>query len=166
MAMYRFMPLDEVSGESNYLVAGQESNSPASWWRPQRTLPAIACLCMLFGALLTSGRAPARHYLLGGQVGKIEQLFTDDDPCKDFDYISIDRVIHKNLGNAGPDSGAEGMVYEGMDKKKRRARQPCGSGNECNQPLHIKGRLQWDERRLCSHLLSGQHRHRRDFQVL
>lgn len=112
------MPLDEVSGESNYLVAGQESNSPASWWRPQRTLPAIACLCMLFGALLTSGRAPARHYLLGGHVGKIEQLFTDDDPCKDFDYISIDRVIHKNLGNAGPDSGAEGMVYEGMDKKR------------------------------------------------
>jgi len=34
------------------------------------------------------------------------------DPCAKYPYISLDKVTHSNLGKKGPDSGAEGIVYE------------------------------------------------------
>jgi hypothetical protein len=44
------------------------------------------------------------------------------DPCTGFDYLTLHKVIHRNLGNRGPDKGPEGMVFEGEDV------QPEGDG--------------------------------------
>jgi len=38
-----------------------------------------------------------------------------NDPCTGFDNIALHKVIHRNLGNQGPDEGSEGMVFLGDD---------------------------------------------------
>eukprot|EP00419_Tripos_fusus_P002203 CAMPEP_0172688288 /NCGR_PEP_ID=MMETSP1074-20121228/22316_1 /TAXON_ID=2916 /ORGANISM="Ceratium fusus, Strain PA161109" /LENGTH=281 /DNA_ID=CAMNT_0013507901 /DNA_START=38 /DNA_END=880 /DNA_ORIENTATION=- len=125
MARYILAPQNEELGESNPNVVGQKNKSLTCWGRLQCALPALACLCMLVGACLSASSGQARHrrYFFGDKLGNIEQLFSDD-PCKDFEYISIDRIIHKNLGNSGPDTGAEGMVYEGVDQKRNEPGKP------------------------------------------
>jgi len=45
-----------------------------------------------------------------------------NDPCTGFDYITLQKVIHNNLGNRGPHEGSEGMVFMAEDVR------PDGNG--------------------------------------
>jgi len=70
--------------------------------------------------------AHARHagHILS-QAGNIEELVSEaSDPCKDFEYVAFKGIVHNNLGNTGPDSGAEGIVYEGVHMKPGEPTKP------------------------------------------
>merc|ERR1719436_2004675 len=71
----------------------------------------IGCAVVL---LLTVSRAPAFHAVHRKDPGAEVQLNDAEaaaDPCGAYPYYRIERVLHSNLGEHGPDSGAEGMVF-------------------------------------------------------
>jgi len=115
--MYTGVTQSETSPNFNPGAAGEECDNVASWWRPRRALPALAGLLLFAGAFLVVARTnAARGGPFLGQFSNVEELF-ETDTCKDFAHASLGKVVHNNVGNYGPDSGAEGIVYEGLFKK-------------------------------------------------
>jgi len=45
------------------------------------------------------------------------ELVHASDPCRNFEYISMEKAIYRNLGRKGPDTGPEGLIYKGADVK-------------------------------------------------
>jgi len=45
------------------------------------------------------------------EVAKPE-VSAEDDPCTGFPHLHLIKTVHNNLGGHGPDSGAEGIVYD------------------------------------------------------
>jgi len=96
--------------------------------------PAAASPCTRAVMNNTSGNR--KQYFLGKEF--IETMLVDGhdpagttsddrvhavDPCRNFEYISMEKAVYRNLGCKGPDAGPEGMIYQGADVK------PVGSFN-------------------------------------
>jgi len=79
---------------------------------------AAALLVLACAALLLSRARPAS--LLPGRVRAATGLVLVEevpaDPCAGFAFLNMTTVVHNNLGGKGPDSGAEGIVFRGVDQ--------------------------------------------------
>jgi hypothetical protein len=72
----------------------------------------IACIAMvatvLKGNISTMGTTNTNH------LAAISQL-SSEDPCADKPQVRLNKVLHSNFGGKGPDSGAEGLVYDAVN---------------------------------------------------
>lgn len=114
-------------------ISGSETEVPPSRrLTPTRAFLAASLLVALVMAVAvinkTSGRR--KQQFLGKElveatlVGGHDPAATTNndpvhtaDPCQNFEYISMEKVIHRNLGRKGPHTGPEGMIYKGADVK-------------------------------------------------
>jgi len=71
-------------------------------------LPAALVVALLLGS------QPAGAPLTFPADG-ITYLQEVEDPCNKFPFIRLDEVLHSNLGNQGPDTGDEGIVFRAKD---------------------------------------------------
>lgn len=92
----------------------EEPARPAFSWVPKRGLLATLGFATAGAALLWLGRTSPRPQMPLAFVDGAMQLDAMDanDPCRKYPFIDLKEVLHKNLGNQGPDTGDEGLKYK------------------------------------------------------
>mmetsp|Transcript_51177 Transcript_51177/g.118951 ORF Transcript_51177/g.118951 Transcript_51177/m.118951 type:complete len:350 (+) Transcript_51177:71-1120(+) len=104
----------ETASEEEALIEDERRPSTTRWSRSARGLVAVFGLVGL-AALLWAG-AGGHHGLLAGRADIVVRFNEAiSDPCSQYPFISLLEVLHSNLGNQGPDSGDEGIVYRAQD---------------------------------------------------
>jgi hypothetical protein len=89
---------------------------PAPWMNGRRVLALIVGIAVSGTAVVAvvCGSSTKSIRAKSDRADAISQL-SEEDPCDDKPQIKLSKVLHQNLGNNGPDTGDEGLVYEGVN---------------------------------------------------
>jgi len=105
------MPANPEESREAWTGSGREGA-----WRRRTAAAAVGSLVLgtaLLAAAASWGR-PSAPSLGSGRLGGLVGLQAAD-PCSSYPFLRLDEATHKNLGNRGPDAGAEGIVIRGRD---------------------------------------------------
>lgn len=115
-AMLELEANSESSEESSASSSeGQERGiGPRSRWGVARTTGILAVAGLAVAgtiAFATKGTS-----LTPAALSKVTILSDNDDPCKDFPHLNMQRIVRNNLGRKGPVLNLEeGMVFQGIN---------------------------------------------------
>jgi len=95
-------------------------------WRAIGAVLLVACVTVI--AVLSKTSRNSRQYFPGDGVFEAtllheqetttkHRIMPDNDACRKFEHISLERAIYSNLGRKGPDAGPEGMVFKAVAVK-------------------------------------------------
>jgi len=100
----------------------EESSDPELWPQPTRRSLGRPAAALAAGLVAAGAALGALYHARAGREGALlkslglrtaELAEEPEDPCSQFPYVRIERTTHSNLGGKGPDSGDEGIVYQG-----------------------------------------------------
>jgi len=143
MTYLKYTPVPQTLSDETFELQDNSSGiqtevAPHFQLTPRHTFLGVSLLMafVMAGAVMNKTFLNRKQYFLGKEfiqatlvVGHDPAVTTSDDlvhaadPCRDFEYISMEKAIYRNLGRKGPDAGPEGMIYTGADVK------PIGSFN-------------------------------------
>jgi len=109
---------EATASEEQILLEEQESLAPRPSEGPRRALLAGLGLALVgaAAALLLPGGGGAAP-LVAASVKEATMLVEPVvDPCESYPWIQLVDVARNNLGGRGPSSGAEGLVYNAVEK--------------------------------------------------